>query len=237
MLPGRPRPEEQRMGLLSASTTVVRFVAPAPRLDRDALARAVSRRAFRELDPDGGDTTQSCGWVGVHDPLATALTAADLFFQDYLVVGFRYDRRAVPAKLLYLERRRAEAALKTERGTERLGSAARKQIKTEVEARLLLRALPAPRLFDCVWNLATGRVYFTGKLRAAREAFVDLFRQTFGVAPVPLIPYLAAEHVELAPRVVEAVRAVEPASFVPVGGPERGSTVPHLPLESAEVAG
>lgn len=224
------------MGLLSASSTVLRFVAPAPpRLDREALARAVSRRGFRELDPDGGDTTQSVGWVGIHDPLETALTPADLFFQRYLVVGFRLDRRTVPAKLLFLERRRAEAAMKTERGVDRLGAAVRKQIKAEVEQRLLLRALPTPRLFDCVWNLDTGRIYFTGKLRAARDAFADLFRETFGVAPIPMIPYLAAEHVGLAARVVEAVRAVEPSSFVPAEHNGHGAAVPRLPLAQAEV--
>jgi recombination associated protein RdgC len=226
------------MGLLSASSTVVRFVAPAPsHLDRAALARAVSRRAFRELDPEAGDTSQASGWVGIHDPLATALTPADLFFQHYLVVGFRFDRRTVPAKLLFLERRRAEAAMKAERGVDRLGAAARQQIKADVEARLLSRALPAPRLFDCVWNLDAGRVYFTGKLRVAREAFANLFRQTFGVAPVPMIPYLAAEHVGLAARAVEAVRAVEPSSFVPAASNGREAAVPRLPLVEAEVAG
>jgi hypothetical protein len=225
------------MGLLGASSTVVRLVAPPPSpLDRDAHARAVARRTFRELDPDGGDTTQSSGWVGIHDPLATKLTAADLFFQHWLLVGFRWDKRAVPAKLLFLERRRAEAALREERGLERLGAAARKQIKADVEARLLLRALPTPRLFDCVWNLDNGRIYFTGKLRAAREAFTDCFRQTFGVAPVPMIPYLTAEHVGLPARVVDAVRAVEPSSLV--GEPEvpvERTGVPRLPLAEAEV--
>jgi len=226
------------MGLLGASSTVVRLVAPPPSpLDRDALARAIRRRAFRELDPDGGETSQSSGWVGIHDPLATELTPADLFFERWLAVGFRWDKRAVPAKLLFLERRRAEAALRAERGVDRLGAAARKQVKAEVEARLLLRALPAPRLFDCAWNLENGRVYFTGKLRAAREAFVDCFRQTFGVAPVPMIPYLAAEHVGLPARVVEGVRAVEAASFVPdAATPPVHDGVPRLPLAAqAEV--
>ncbi len=220
------------MGLLAASTSLLRFVAPVPaRLDREAVARAVTRRAFRELD--AVEAQFSAGWVDIHDPLATALTPADLFFQHWLVVGFRYDRRAVPAKLLFLERRRAEAALKAERGVERLGAADRRQVKAEVEARLVVRALPVPRLFDCVWNLESERLYFTGRLRSAEEAFVDLFRRTFGVAPVPLIPYLAAEHVGLPARAVEAVRAVEPCHLVAdADEPERGA-VPRLPLQDA----
>jgi DNA recombination-dependent growth factor C len=217
------------VGLLARSTSVVRFLATPPaRIDREAIARAVVRRAFRELD--GGEASTSFGWVGVHDPLATELTPADLFLQDHLVVGFRFDRRAVPAKLLQLERRRAEAARREESESGRLGREARKEIKAEVEARLTVRALPVPRLFDCAWNLSTGHVYFTGRLRAACEAFVDLFRVTFGVAPVPLIPYLAAERLGLPDRLVESVRAAEPASLTaraPV------PDVPSLPLEEA----
>lgn len=218
------------MGFLASSSSIVRFIAPPPRrLDREAVAAAVRRRAFRELGDDGG-TPHAWGWVGVHDPLATELTPTDLFFQHFLVVGFRYDRRAVPAKLLALERRREEAALAAERGVERIGRAARKQIKVDVETRLLMRALPVPRLFDCAWNLATGRVYFSGKLRAAREAFCEVFAETFGVAAVPMIPYLAAEHLELGAHAVEAVRAVAPARFVQNGRPE-AEDEPALALE------
>ena len=98
----------------------------------------------------------------------------------------------------------------------------------------MARALPTPRLFDVIWNLQTGRVYFSGKLRAARDAFADCFRETFGVAPVPLIPYLAAEHVGLGTREVEAVRAVEPSSFGETPTPATHEDVPRLPLEQAE---
>jgi len=209
---------------------VVRFVAEAPRrVDREAIAAAVSRRAFREVE--GSDAVQSSGWVAAHDPLVTDLTPADLFLHRYLVVGLRWDRRAVPPKLLYLERRRAEAARRAESDEGRLWREARKQIKAEVETRLLTRALPAPRLFDCVWNLESGIVYFTGRARAASEAFIDLFRATFAVAPVPLIPYLAAARVGLPARMVEAIRTVEPARLV---ADEGSRTVPTLPLIEVE---
>jgi recombination associated protein RdgC len=218
------------VGFLSGSTTVVRFTAPVPaRLDREAVATHVTRRAFRDLDPDGAEP-QAFGWVAFHDPLQTDLGTADLFFHHFLVLGFRHDRRAVPAKLLMLERRRAENARKAELGRDRLGAGIRKEIREEVESRLVARALPAPRLFDCVWNLENGRVYLSGKHRAAREAFVEHFRQTFGVQPVPLIPYLAAEHVGLDGRALEAVRAVEPSSLAPETSEGPRTDVPRMPF-------
>jgi len=215
------------VGFLSASTSVVRFVAIAPKdLDRERIAKAVTKRAFRESDADVGTLGQAWGWITIHDPLLVSFTPADLFFHHYLVLAFRYDKRLVPPKLAFLERRRLENERKATRGVAKLGAAERREIKDEITQRLVGRALPTPRLFDVVWNLQNGRIYFSGKLRAAREAFADCFRDTFGVAPMPLIPYLAAEHVGLEGRQVEAVRAVEPSSLaVPSDG-----AVPHLPL-------
>ena len=219
------------MGFLSASTSVVRFVAVAPTtMAREPIARAVSKRAFRESDPDIGDPRHAWGWVTVHDPLLTAFTPADLFFHHYLVLGFRYDKRLVPPKLLFLERRRLENERKAARGTTKLGAAERREIKDEIAQRLIARALPTPRLFDVVWNLQSGRVYFSGKLRAARDAFTECFRETFGVTPVPLIPYLAAEHMGLPPRQVDLLRAVEPCSLVPGAETPPHDEVPRLPL-------
>lgn len=224
------------MGLLSASHTVVRFVAPPPaHLDREAIAAAVTKRAFRDMEPGHDDAKAACGWVGVHDPLFTTFSPTDLFFQQNLIVGFRYDSRTVPAKLLFLERKRAEAARLAENGWERLPRVIRNEIKEDVQNRLMLRALPAPKLFDCVWNLDSGRVYLTGKAKAIREAFQDLFRETFGVQPMPMIPYLSAEYLGLPERVVEAVRSVDPSSLANESAimPSHDDEVPRLPLGEA----
>jgi DNA recombination-dependent growth factor C len=202
------------MGFLSASSSIVRFDARAPgRIDRTTLCDAVNRRAFREHDEDGLPKQEAFGWVAIHDPLVVELEPSDIFFQQYVVLGFRYDRRVAPAKLVRLETRRAEEERKRSQGLERLGRAIRKEIKEEVAARLLLRALPSPSLFECAWDLERHTVYFTGKSRGPREAFQSLFRETCGVAPVPVIPYLAAERIGLSGAVVDRVRAAEPSPF------------------------
>lgn len=200
------------MGFLSASSSIVRFDARPPgRIDRNTLCEAVNRHAFREHDEDGLPKQEAFGWVAIHDPLVVELEPSDIFFQQYVVLGFRYDRRVAPAKLVRLETRRAEEERKRSQGLDRLGRAVRKEIKEEVAARLLLRALPSPSLFECAWDLERNTVYFTGKSRGPREAFQSLFRETCGVSPVPVIPYLAIERIGLPAAVVESVRAVEPS--------------------------
>ena len=205
------------MGFLSASSTIVRFDArPPAKIDRHAFCEAVNRRAFREHDEDGLPKQEAFGWVAIHDPLVVELAPSDIFFQQYALLGFRYDRRVAPAKLVRLECRRAEEERKRQQGLERLGRAVRREIKEEVGARLLLRALPSPSLFECAWDLERGCAYFTGKSRGPREAFQSLFRETCGVAPIPMIPYLAAERVGLAGGVVDVIRSVEPSRFARV---------------------
>ena len=202
------------MGFLSASSSIVRFDARPPgRIDRDALCEAVNRRAFREHDEDGLPKQEAFGWTAIHDPLVTEVEPSDIFFQQYVVLGFRYDRRVAPAKLVRLETRRAEEERRLSQGLERLGRAVRKEIKEEVTARLLLRALPSPSLFECAWDLERHTVYFTGKPRGPREAFQTLFRETCGVSPIPVIPYLAVERIGLAASMVNAVRGAHPSRF------------------------
>lgn len=203
------------MGFLSATSSIVRLHAKPPKkIDRTAVANAVSERAFRERDADGLPKAETFGWVAIHDPLVTDFEASDLFFQQYLVVGFRFDTRAVPAKLAWMQRRRAEAEYKREQSLERLGRSTKREIKEDVESTLMARALPNPKLFECAWNLETEAVFFSGKLKSAREAFASLFRDTFGVAPIPMIPYLAVERVGVGGDVVDRVRAVEPSRLV-----------------------
>lgn len=209
------------MGFLSASSSIVRLHAKPPRkLDRAAVAESVTEHAFREHDQIGMPRAEAFGWVAIHDPQLTELDTADLFFQQYLVVGFRFDTRTVPPKLAGMERRRVEEERKAEMHLERLGRAARREIKEDVEASLLSRALPNPKLFECAWNLETEVVYFTGKNKKAREAFSTLFRETFGVTPTPMIPYLAAERLGLGDDVVDRFRQAEPSTLVTANAPD-----------------
>jgi Putative exonuclease, RdgC len=220
------------MGFLSASSSIVRFDArPTAKVDREAFCKAVNRRVFHEHDEDGLPKQEAFGWVAIHDPLVIDLVPSDIFFQQYALLGFRYDRRVAPAKLIRLECRRAEALRKEQQGLERIGRALRREIKEEVAARLLQRALPSPQLFECAWDLERHTVYFTGKSRAPREAFAQLFRESFGVVPVPVIPYLAAERIGLPGAIVDTIRAVEPSPL------SRQVDEPRAPRAVAATAG
>ena len=198
------------MGFLSASSTIVRLHADPPaKIDRETVLAAVSRRAFREESDTGLPHEEVFGWVDIHDPMETRFDTTDLFFQQYLLLGFRYDRRTIPTKLAWMERRQAERARRERDSLDRLSLSMRREIRDEVDARLLQKALPAPRLFECAWNLDTGVIYFTTRTGPVQEAFSTTFRETFGLNPTPMIPYLTAEHVGLDASVLASFRAGE----------------------------
>ena len=196
------------MGFLSASSTIVRLHAEPPaKVDRETMLAGVTRRAFREESESGLPHEEVFGWVDIHDPMETRFDTTDLFFQNYLLLGFRYDRRAIPTKLAWMERRQAERERRERDGLDRLSLSIRREIRDEVQARLLQKALPTPRLFECAWNLETGVIYFTTRTGSVMEAFSTTFRETFGMTPTPMIPYLTAEHVGLESSVLESFRA------------------------------
>ena len=187
------------MGFLSASTSVVRFVATAPsRIEREAIAQAVTRHAFRESDPEMGDPRQAWGWIAIHDPLLTTFTPADLFFHHYLVLGFRYDKRLVPPKLLMLERRRLEREREAARGV-RVRSARPSAARSRTRSRRAWSRGPCRRRDSSTWCGTSRPDASTSAASSAPHArrSPTASARTFGVTPVPLIPYLAAEHVGL----------------------------------------
>lgn len=196
------------MGFLSASSTIVRLHADPPaKIDRETVLAGVSRRAFREESETGLPHEEVFGWVDIHDPMETRFDTTDLFFQQYLLLGFRYDRRTIPTKLAWMERRQAERARRERDGLDRLSLSIRREIRDEVDARLLQKALPTPRLFECAWNLDSGVIYFTTRTGSVMEAFSTTFRETFGLTPTPMIPYLTAEHIGLDASVLASFRA------------------------------
>lgn len=202
------------MGFLSASSTIVRFHAPPPaRINRQEMRDAVERHVFRATEDAGLPREERFGWVAIHDPMVVSLDETDLFFQDQLLIGFRYDKRSVPAKLAWMERRIAERERREQDGVERLSLSIRREIRDDVTDRLMQKALPVPRLFECAWNLKTGVLLFTTRTGTVQEAFTTTFRETFGITPTPLIPWFVAERIGLPARTVDSFRKQAPAEI------------------------
>jgi DNA recombination-dependent growth factor C len=148
----------------------------------------ILRHAFREID-EAGDAEISVGWVDILDALDNRFEGESYFRGGYIAMALRMDVRKVPPRALAWHCRAAESEIRRREGRAFLPRARRREIRDQVRARLLRRAIPVSSAYDVVWN-PSARVVALGSLsRKACEALVDLFRRTFDLRLMPMFPY------------------------------------------------
>lgn len=151
------------------------------------------KHAFRDIDEEADE--RSCGWVCFDDWLDPAFHAAPPEKAHYLAFSLRQDtRRVAPAVLkkhLTLALR-AEKELLRERGKTYVTKDRKQEIKEQVAARLMSRALPIPAYFEVVWNLKENVVLLATTNSKIKLVFEEEFTKTFGLNLEPMTPYFQA---------------------------------------------
>lgn len=157
-------------------------------------ARQLAGHAFSPIDQSAEEL--SVGWVALDDPQDHEFCAPQMFYRPpYLTFSLRRDQRRVPAALLRYHLDQAEAQfLAAHPSFKRVPKDKREELRDRVKSALLARTLPAPSVFDAVWNLEQGVLSFTATSTQVAELFEDLFRKTFeGLRLVVLHPYARAQ--------------------------------------------
>ncbi|MGB9690886.1 MAG: recombination-associated protein RdgC [Candidatus Sumerlaeaceae bacterium] len=170
------------MGLINGSVTYRKFrVADSlPKGFHEKLLMGLQRHAFREIDPKN-NPEQSIGWVNPSDPFDADLTLDKVLVGDWLLLGMRWDRKTVPSLLLksrIAEKIRASLA---ERRQRKLSREEVQQIRQGVKEALLATVAPTTAVYEALWNLKTGIVFFSAHATRVVDHFVDLFEDTTGL--------------------------------------------------------
>lgn len=186
------------MPALRGSLTYARFFVDGKLPDdfTDKCMRAIRLRAMRPLEPEDEELERS-GWTKIGEPFVTDITSEDVFFNEYLNLGFRTDKWQLPTSLLKVKLREAEAAYLEKKGRERLSRQEKSELKLMVAKKLRRQTEPATRLVDLAWSLNEGVVRFFSHSAKPAAAMCDLFKTTFGLTLVPESPYTLAERVGL----------------------------------------
>jgi len=77
----------------------------------------------------------------------------DVFYNEYLNLGFRTDKWAIPGALLRAKLREAEAAQLSKKGRERLTREEKAELKEFVVKRLKKQLAPITRVVDLSWSI------------------------------------------------------------------------------------
>lgn len=181
------------MPALKGSLTYSRFFVQGelPADFRTKFAKAIRLRAMKPLSPDE-DAAERSGWCVMAEPFETELGHEDIFWNEYLNLGFRTDKWAIPGPLLRTKLREAETAALSRKGRERLSRAERAEVKEMVMKKLRRQIPPATRSVDLSWSLDESLVRFFSHSEKTLSAMKELFERTFGVELIAEAPYTLA---------------------------------------------
>ncbi len=205
------------MSLFRGTLTFVRFYVtgevPSSGFEDLALGQ-IQKRIQRPLGVDDEEAERS-GWCKVADPFGLELEHMDVFYNEYVNLGYRTDKWAIPGALLKSKVAEAEQILLAKKGRERLSRKEKAELKELVARKLRKTLTPQVRVNDVSWNTSDGLVRFFGASPRVLLAFSELFEKTFGLKLVQEAPYTLANRLGL-----EAEAALTDAEPLVLGRPE-----------------
>jgi len=195
---------------LRGSLTYARFFVEGEPPDdfRERFMRAIRLRAMKPLEPEDEELERS-GWAKIGEPFVVDLAYEDVFFNEYVNLGFRTDRWVVPGPVLRTRVKEAEVAYLAKKGRERLSKKEKTELKLMVAKKLRRQMAPATRAVDVSWAVGEGVVRFFSHAQKPAGAMTELFKKTFGLTLIPESPYTAAVRLGLDKGQQKAWHALE----------------------------
>jgi hypothetical protein len=196
------------MGILANSASICQFqvVGDMPEGDLFSwIGECLEKHAFSGSEDSAEELT--IGWVRTDDYQNSDFAAAQPFRRDhYASFTLRRDQRRIPAPLLkFIQRAAEQEFLNANPGFFRVPKQKREDIRDAARLSLLVRALPAPAMYDLVWNTRSGLL----TLATVSSRIIDLveteFKKCFpGLRLVMIHPYGRALGV-VAPELQQAL--------------------------------
>lgn len=198
------------MPALRGSLTYARFFVDGDVPDdfREKYMRAIRLRAMKPLEPEDDDLDRS-GWCKLAEPFEIELRYDDVFYNEYVALGFRTDRWQIPGPMLKARVREAEATYLEKKGREKLGRKERAELKETVARKLRKQTAPATRVVDLTWSMNDGIVRFFSHSDKAAGNMTELFHKTFGLRLVAESAYTLAERLGLSKAQESAWQEIE----------------------------
>jgi recombination associated protein RdgC len=183
---------------LKGSLTYARFFVEGDLPDdfRERFMKSVRLRSMKPLEPDDEELERS-GWAKIGEPFVVDLSYEEVFYNEYINLGFRTDRWVIPGPVLKTRVKEAEAAYLEKKGRERLSKKEKGELKLMVAKKLRRQMEPATRSVDLSWAVGDGVVRFFSHSQKPAGVMMELFKKTFGLTLIPESPYTAAARIGL----------------------------------------
>jgi hypothetical protein len=186
------------MPALKGSLSYSRFFVEGELPDdfRQRFMKAIRARVMRPLTADE-DALERSGFCAIGEPFELELGYENVFYNEFINLGFRTDRWVLPGQLVRAKVREAEVAYLAKKGRERLTRHERTELKELVSRKLRKQFVPAMRCVDLSWSLEEGIVRFFSQAARPISAMTELFERTFSLKLIPESPYTLASRLGL----------------------------------------
>lgn len=178
---------------------------PSP--DAESFAAALAAQRFRTIESAASEET-SIGWVSPGDPTGDSFDREDFDVENAIWLRVRIDKKKLPTVWLQIHRTEAERS----RGKP-MSARERKELRVDLERRLLPRILPSVQLIDVLWEPQRKLVFLFGSSNSLREEFQKLFVQTFAAILVEAGPHVLAHHAGLSREALSYLEEVAPVRW------------------------
>ena len=203
------------MGFVSRSVSIIRYRVKGEIEGAfwEAVDDGVRKYAFRAVEGSGEEV--GIGWTPIEDFTDTEFRGASYVRGNYVALGLRVDTVRVPPRILEMHVKQEMRKRLAELGRQRLSSSQRRELKEYVKESLKKSTLPSIQVFDLVWETSQAVAYFASLSVKARERVEELFKKSFGLSLIPLVPYIRAEELLAEASAKRLLENLTPCAIVP----------------------
>ncbi len=180
------------MGLLSATTSLTRYMVDGTIDDPilENIAAGLKKHTIADIDENPSE--QAVGWVNLEDPFKPSFEESGFMMGTSIVFALRIDKKSIPSKMV-----QKHVSIESERrlkelGREFLSADEKRAVKDSVINRLNLKMPSTPNIYDVIWHYEDAELWFFSNLKKANEELETLFIKSFGMTLVRAIPYTMA---------------------------------------------
>ncbi len=195
------------MAILNGAMSVRRFrlVGAQPDNWREQYRERLEEFAFKEGPVEVGKEERE-GWVQVHNLLETSFEDYNKWlYNDLILVALRVDKKTLPAKLLKATLEKKFAEWCEANGRKRAPKEVRDEIRDNLEAEWLRRALPRVQTIELCLNLRDQYAIIHSMSEGAADRIRKRVYSTFGLRLVATNPMAAIGDEDLTQRLMDTV--------------------------------
>ncbi|MBB5021227.1 recombination-associated protein RdgC [Desulfurispira natronophila] len=179
----------------------------------DELSECLIKHRFVSFD-EVEFSESTMGWVSPKNFLHNHFTTDDVFpSREHMLVSLRLDKKVVPSPMLKAMLPEREHQYRLDAGKERLSRDDRLFVKEQTRQHLLRQQYPQTKVWDVLYDIPAGRIYFGSTSQSANDLFVEYFRKSFDRKIFLMSPQWRMENMELSSAMAWAREQLAPENF------------------------